>query len=78
MGQGTLLEGAYVYGLVTAAFGLGAFIGAVGSAYLAAPNDKTNTLYVLVLRIQRLNFGVNYRLRCLLVGDGIIFYFRSV
>ena len=34
------LEGAYVYGLVTAAFGLGAFIGAVGSAYLAAPNDK--------------------------------------
>ena len=33
-------EGAYVYGLVTAAFGLGAFIGAIGSSFLAGPKDE--------------------------------------
>ena len=33
-------EGAYVYGLVTASFGLGAFIGAVGSGFLAGPKDE--------------------------------------
>jgi MFS family permease len=33
-------EGAYVYGLVTAAFGLGAFIGAIGSGFLAGPKDE--------------------------------------
>jgi MFS family permease len=33
-------EGAYVYGLVTASFCLGAFIGAVGSGFLAGPKDE--------------------------------------
>ena len=33
-------EGAYVYGVVTAAFGLGAFIGAISSAYISSPGDK--------------------------------------
>ena len=33
-------EGAYVYGLVTAAFGFGAFIGAIGSGFLAGPKDE--------------------------------------
>jgi MFS family permease len=34
------VEGAYVYGLVTAAFGAGALIGAVASGYLRGPKDK--------------------------------------
>ena len=34
------VEGAYVYGLVTAAFGAGALIGAVASGYLKGPKDK--------------------------------------
>ncbi len=33
-------EGAYVYGLVTASFGLGAFIGAIGSGFMAGPKDE--------------------------------------
>ena len=33
-------EGAYVYGLVTASFGLGAFIGAITSGFLAGPKDE--------------------------------------
>ena len=33
-------EGAYVYGVVTAAFGLGAFIGAISSAYIQVPGDQ--------------------------------------
>ncbi|MEJ6773354.1 MAG: MFS transporter [Porticoccaceae bacterium] len=33
-------EGAYVYGLVTASFGLGAFIGAIASGFLAGPKDE--------------------------------------
>jgi len=34
------VEGAYVYGVVTAGFGLGAFLGAIGSAYISAPGDQ--------------------------------------
>ena len=34
------IEGAYVYGLVTAAFGIGALIGAVATAYVKKPSDK--------------------------------------
>ena len=34
------VDGAYVYGVVTAAFGLGAFIGAIGSAYIQVPGDQ--------------------------------------
>ncbi len=34
------IEGAYVYGLVTAAFGIGALLGAVATAYVKKPSDK--------------------------------------
>ena len=34
------IEGAYVYGLVTDAFGIGALLGAVATAYVKKPSDK--------------------------------------
>ena len=34
------VDGAYVYGVVTAAFGFGAFVGAIGSAYIQVPGDQ--------------------------------------
>ena len=34
------VEGAYVYGLVTAAFGIGALLGAIATAYVKKPNDR--------------------------------------
>jgi len=40
MAKARFVEGAYVYGLVTAAFGAGALIGAVASGYLKGPKDK--------------------------------------
>lgn len=39
-------EGAYVYGLVTAAFGAGALIGAISSAYVSSPGDKKLVPYM--------------------------------
>lgn len=40
------VEGAYVYGLVTAAFGAGALIGAISSAYVSSPGDKKLVPYM--------------------------------
>ena len=40
------VEGAYVYGLVTAAFGAGALIGAISSAYVSSPGDKKLVSYM--------------------------------
>jgi MFS family permease len=40
------VEGAYVYGLVTAAFGAGALIGAIASAYIPGPGDKKLVPYM--------------------------------
>ena len=42
------VEGAYVYGLVTAAFGLGALIGAVASGYMKGPKD-TNLIPIMFI-----------------------------
>ena len=40
VGKQRFIEGAYVYGLVTAAFGIGALLGAVATAYVKKPSDK--------------------------------------
>ena len=42
------VEGAYVYGLVTAAFGAGALIGAVASGYMKGPKD-TNLIPMMFI-----------------------------
>ena len=42
------VEGAYVYGLVTAAFGAGALIGAVASGYMKGPKD-TNLIPIMFI-----------------------------
>ena len=41
-----LIEGAYVFGMVTAAYGMGAFIGAISAGYLKGPDDKNLIPYM--------------------------------
>ena len=40
------IEGAYVFGMVTAAYGMGAFIGAISAGYLKGPDDKNLIPYM--------------------------------
>ena len=40
------VEGAYVFGMVTAAYGMGAFLGAISAGYLKGPDDKNLIPYM--------------------------------